>query len=136
HAECGPEESKHFDKGSEETLSLRSSPFATVTYRNGELIANIQGVKADQKTLTVPRSNPSNIIFRNETEGKFRLVAHLGGKKDSAEKGHSGEACTQLVEPGAEQSLTLNIPKPSGADNTYYLFIAGAEEKRIAVVVP
>jgi len=136
HAECGPEKSKYFDKGSEETLSLRSSALATVTYRDGELFVNIQGLKAEQKTLTVPRSNPSNIIFRNETDGKFRLVAHLGGKKDATDKSHSDETCTQLVELGAEQSLTLNIPKSSGPDNTYYLFIAGAEEKQIAVVVP
>jgi hypothetical protein len=41
-----------------------------------------------------------------------------------------------LVAPGAEQSLTLNIAKPSSAENVYYLYIAGAEDKKIEMVVP
>ena len=38
----------------------------------------MQGIDGDQETLTIPRSNPTNILFRNKTEGEFRLVAHLG----------------------------------------------------------
>lgn len=151
HAECGAEESKYYDKLSEGTLSLRSSVRATVIYQNGELSVQIQGLKNDQKTLSVPRSTPTNIIFRNATEGKFRLVAKLGPEKSATEKAatgetgsgdegkdksHSNEICTQLVETGAEQGLTLNFAKPSSAQNAYYLYIAGVEDKRIELVVP
>ncbi len=151
HAECGAEESKYYDKLSEGTLSLRSSVRATVVYQNGDLSVQIQGLKNNQKTLSIPRSTPTNIIFRNATEGKFRLVAKLGlekngaedtaaGEMDSAEEGekkdHSNEICTQLVAKGAEQGLTLNFAKPSSSKNPYYLFIAGAEDKRIELVVP
>jgi len=140
HPECGPEESKYFDKLAEGTLSLRSAVSATVVYQDGELFANVQGVNTPQKSITVARSNPTNIIFRNATEGEFRLVAHLGGDKvtegESEEKSHANETCTQLVAPGAEQSLTLNVSKPSSAENVYYLYIAGAEDKKIEMVVP
>jgi hypothetical protein len=140
HAECGPEESKYFDKLAEGTLSLRSSVSATVVYQDGELIANVQGVNGAQKSITVARANPTNIVFRNATQGQFRLVAHLGGSKQTdesaEEESHKNETCTQLVAPGAEQSLTLKIAKPSSAENVYYLYIAGAEDKKIEMVVP
>jgi hypothetical protein len=140
HPECGPEESKYFDKLAEGTLSLRSAVSATVVYQDGELFANVQGINTPQKSITVARSNPTNIIFRNATDGEFRLVAHLGGdkaaKSESEDKSHKDETCTQLVAPGAEQSLTLNVSKPSSAENVYYLYIAGAEDKKIEMVVP
>jgi hypothetical protein len=140
HPECGPEESKYFDKLAEGTLSLRSAVSATVVYQDGELFANVQGINTPQKSITVARSNPTNIIFRNATDGEFRLVAHLGGdkaaKSESKDKSHKDETCTQLVAPGAEQSLTLNVSKPSSAENVYYLYIAGAEDKKIEMVVP
>ena len=136
HKECGPEESKYFDKLKEETLSLRSSVSATIIYQDGELIANIQGLNKPQKSITVPRSNATNIIFRNATEGEFRLVVDLGKPKTEDEDKHHDGDCTQLIETGGEQSLTLNFPKSSSADNHYKLFIAGAEDKQIEVVVP
>ena len=113
HPECGPEESKYFDKLAEGTLSLRSAVSATVVYQDGELFANIEGINTPQKSITIGRANPTNIIFRNATDGEFRLVAHLGGdkaaKSESKDKSHKDETCTQLVAPGAEQSLTLNV---------------------------
>ena len=140
HPECGPEESKYFDKLAEGTLSLRSAVSATVVYQDGELFANVQGINTPQKSITIGRANPTNIIFRNATDGEFRLVAHLGGdkatKSESEDKSHKDETCTQLVAPGAEQSLTLNVSKPSSAENVYYLYIAGAEDKKIEMVVP
>jgi hypothetical protein len=140
HPECGPEESKYFDKLAEGTLSLRSAVSATVVYQDGELFANVQGINTPQKSITIGRANPTNIIFRNATDGEFRLVAHLGGdkaaKSESKDKSHKDETCTQLVAPGAEQSLTLNVSKPSSAENVYYLYIAGAEDKKIEMVVP
>ena len=143
HAECGPEESKYFDKLPEGTLSLRSAVRATVVYENGDLTVQLQGLKEMQKTLSIPRSTPTNIIFRNLTKGKFRLVAKLGADKIGEDKdtpdkdeSHSNETCTKLVEAGGEQGLTLNFAKPSSVENGYYLYIAGAQDKRIALVVP
>ncbi len=140
HAECGPEESKYYDKLAEGTLSLRSSVSATVIYQDGELIANIQGLTEPQRSLTVGRSIPTNIIFRNAMPGEFRLVAHLGGDtatdKSAEGESHADESCTQLVATGAEQSLTLKFSKPSSVENVYYLYIAGADDKKIELVVP
>ncbi|MEY3801863.1 MAG: hypothetical protein RLZZ51_145 [Actinomycetota bacterium] len=136
HKECGPEESEYFDKLKEETLSLRSSVSATIIYQDGELIANLQGLDKPQKSITVSRSSATNIIFRNATEGEFRLVVDLGKPKTENDDSQHDVDCTQLVETGGEQSLTLNIAKSSSAENHYKLFIAGAEDKQIEVVVP
>lgn len=141
HKECGPEKSKYFDIGKQGTLSLRSSVAAIVTYENGELIAKLQGIDTQYKTLTIARSNPTNIIFRNDTEGEYRLVVDLGKPKITdtdadATKNAEHLDCTQLVETGSEQSLTLNFAKPSSSENSYKLYIAGAEEKQIELVVP
>ena len=117
-------------------MSLRSSVSATIIYQDGELIANLQGLDKPQKSITVSRSSATNIIFRNATEGEFRLVVDLGKPKTENDDSHHDVDCTQLVETGGEQSLTLNIAKSSSAENHYKLFIAGAEDKQIEVVVP
>ena len=104
----------------------------------------MQGINSPQKSITVARSNPTNIVFRNATEGEFRLVAHLGhsvasdktAAGESQDKSHQDTTCTQLVAPGAEQSMTFSIAKPSSAENAYYLYIAGSEDKKIEMVVP
>ncbi len=136
HHECGPKESEHFDKSVQETLSMRSSTLATVVYQNGALVANVEGIQGSQKSMTVARSNPTNIIFRNATDGEFRLVAHLGNNEATEGESHGDSICTQLIAPGAEQSLILNIAKPSAFEDEYFLYIAGAEDKKIVVVVP
>lgn len=134
HKECGPEESENFDKRKQGTLSLRSSVSATIIYKDGKLTANLVGLADPQTVLTVSRSSPTNIIFINETEGEYRLVVDSGQSKDG-DTDHDVE-CTQLVENGSEQGLTLKFNKPSRAGYKYRLFIAGAEDKQIEVVVP
>lgn len=135
HRECGPEKSKYGDKLALETVSSKSSVIATIDYVDGKLIANVQGIEGAQETLTIPRSNPSNVLFRNKTEGEFRLVAHLGERAVTEGVVEKVELCTQLIPVGAEQLLTLTIPKPA-MDKPYTLEIAGVEGQSIEVVVP
>jgi len=135
HRECGPEKSEHGDKLPLESVSAKSSVIATIEYVDGKLIGMVQGIEGNQQTLTIPRSNPSNLLFRNKTEGEFRLVAHLGERAVTEGVVEKVEVCTQLIPAGAEQLLTLTIPKPA-ADKPYTLEIAGVEGQSIEVVVP
>jgi hypothetical protein len=135
HRDCGPEKSEHGDKLALESVSAKSSVIATIEYVDGKLIANAQGVHGAQDTLTIPRSNPSNILFRNKTDGEFRLVAHLGERPVTDGVVEKVEECTQLIPQGAEQFLTLTIPKPA-VDKPYTLEIAGVDGQAIQVIVP
>ena len=138
HPECGPERSKYFDKNATGTLSLRSSVNATVEFVDGQLTARVVGFNKPQKSITVPRSTPTNIIFRNLENDEFRLVADLGEKSNSGTSGGTEKIliCTQMTVAGGEQELTLQIEKPSNSGYSYNLTVAGVEGQRIEVVVP
>lgn len=134
--ECGAEPSTHSDKGATQTISAKSSVIATVEFVGGKLIAHVQGIQGEQHVITVPRSNPSNIIFRNHDPGDFRLVAHLGTKTITEGVVEDVVLCTQMTGQGAEQLLTLSIPKPSVANGPYTLSIAGVDGQGIELMVP
>ena len=137
HPECGPEKSTYFDKHAERTVSLRASVAAIVEMREGALTAHLTGLQdRPQSSLTIARSNPTTIIFRNEDDADRRLVANLGVKTFEDGSTEIIQDCTQLIEPGAEQALTLTIRKPAPADAPYTLTIAGVEGQAITVVVP
>jgi hypothetical protein len=136
HRKCGPEKDKYGDKHALLGVSSRSAVIATVEFVDGALVARVQGNPAETDRITVPRSNPSSIIFRNKTEGDFRLVARLGTVPVTEGVVENVEQCTQLIPNGAEQLLTLTIPKPSLEPGAYVLEVPGVEGQSIEVVVP
>lgn len=134
--ECGAEESKYYDHHANNTVSLRSAVLATIFVEDGKVRAQMIGLKKDVDTITVPRSNATNIIFRNLDEEEHRLVVNLG----TAVVGETGVeekvgTCTQLTGKNQEQVLTLNIPKPTTAEQQYSFTVPGAEGE-IKLVVP
>lgn len=139
--ECGSEASAHGDSGVTETISAKSGVIATVEFSNGRLIAHVEGVQGEQRSITIAKSNTSNIIFRNLDEGSFRLIARLGSKQVTEGVVEEVVACTQMIERGAEQLLTLVIPKSSVANGPYSLSVAGDggnefESPIIELIVP
>ena len=134
--ECGAEESKYYDHHANNTVSLRSAVLATIFVEDGKVSAQMIGLKKDVDTITVPRSNATNIMFRNLDEEEHRLVVNLGTAV-VAETGIKEKVgtCTQLTGKNQEQVLTLNIPKPSTADQVYSFTVPGAEGE-IKLVVP
>jgi hypothetical protein len=136
HQECGAEKSDHFDKGVSETISATSGADATIELIDGKLTAQVQGIEGLQDSITVRRSNPSNIIFRNKDAGEFRLAANLGKKQIADGVMEDVVTCTQLISEGAEQWLTLTINKPAVSGEPYTLSIPGLEGQSIVVVVP
>jgi len=136
HQECGAEESEHFDKLPLEGISATASVVATITLAEGKLVASVQGIAGEQNSITIPRSNPSNIVFHNATEGEYRLVANLGKKMVTDGVNEDIVQCTQLIPQDAEQLLTLTIPKPAMAGAPYTLTIPGLAGQSIEVIVP
>ena len=136
HKECGAERSEHFDKGVSKTISAKSGADATIELIDGKLTAHAQGIEGLQDSITVRRSNPINIIFRNKDAGEFRLSAYLGKTKVADGVSEDLVTCTQLLPQGGEQWLTFKIAKPSIAEGPYTLTIPGLEGQSIVVVVP
>ena len=136
HKECGAEKSEHFDKGVSETISATSGADATIELIDGKLTAHAQGIEGFQDSITVRRSNPINIIFRNKDAGEFRLSAYLGKTKVTDGVSEELITCTQLISKGAEQWLTFSIAKPSVTGEPYTLSVPGLEGQSILVVVP
>ena len=137
HRECGPEKSKYWDKHANNTVSLRSAVIATVTVEDGKFYAQGIGLKDKVDSITVPRSNPVALMFRNKDEKEYRLVIHLG-KHEVAETGvmEEHEDCTQLTGKNQEQILLVNIAKPAeNPDEPYKLTVPGLEGE-IKVSVP
>lgn len=137
HRECTAEESEHFDHHAGNTVNLRSAVIATVFVEDGKIYAQAIGLNDKVDTITVPRSNSVNILFRNLDEKEHRMVIHLGEQK-VAETGvvEKLQNCTQLTGENQEQLLTVNIPKPSVAFKDGYSIEVPEAEGTIKVVVP
>lgn len=135
HRECGEEESEHYDKLPNEKVSLRSSVAATITVEDGKVFAQLVGLPTKVDSISVPRSNPTTILFRNRDAEPRRLVINLGTAK-VAETGVTEKVgtCTQLTEEGKENALTFTIAKPS-IDQKYSLTVPGVSGE-IKLVVP
>jgi len=136
HQECGAEKSEHFDKLSLEGVSATASVDTHIDLIDGKLVASVQGIAGAQETVTIPRANPTNIVFRNKTDGEYRLVASLGSKMVTDGVKEDVVQCTQLIPQGSEQLLTLNIPKPAEAGKPFTLTVPGLVGQSIEVIVP
>jgi hypothetical protein len=116
---CGEEitEADHHASGS---LAAKSSTVAQVTLRDNQLTAKTFGDSVS--TVVLARGLTVNIIFKNENpEGEERRLAaaYLVNAVDSAGKPTTDLAqqvvCTNAIDGGKVQLITLNIPKPSAA---------------------
>jgi len=137
HRECGPEKSKYWDKHANNTVSLRSAVIATVTVEDGKFYAQAIGLEDKVDSISVPRSNPVALMFRNKDEKEYRLAINLG-KHEVADTGvmEVHEDCTQLTGKNQEQNLLVNIAKPAeNPDEPYKLTVPGLEGE-IKVIVP
>jgi len=136
HRDCGPEKSKYGDKLPLEAVSARSGVIATVELIEGKLVVSAQGIPGPQDSITIARSNPSSILFRNKSEGEYRLVAVIGSTEVAEDVTKVDEVCTQLIENGMEQILTLTLPKPTVNGGEFYLFVPGLAGQQVELVVP
>ncbi len=109
---------------------------ATVEIIDGKLFARAQGIPGEQQSITIPRSNPSSVMFVNNDAEEHRLVANLGTKVISGDVKEDVVLCTQMIAEGAEQVLILNIPKPAVEGKPFTLTVPGLAGQSIEVIVP
>lgn len=134
-------EKAYSDKKASRSVGAKSSIVATVTLRDGQLIAEVNGYDQPQAELYIQRANPSTILFVNDTDEARRMVVSYGKVVEDlgggVEKETLLQSCTSKVEKGGQQTVTVNIPRPSFAsDEPFSITVPGVETARLNVVVP
>lgn len=140
---CESPEEFEADEKATQNVSASANVAATITLRADGLfgVGVVGPAPEGAVALTVPRSAPTNVIFRNESDHERRLSLDLGTEFVEGEDGEEEEipdqTCTTLVEEGGEQLLTLSIPVPSSAvEGGYHFFVPGVDSAFLEVVVP
>ena len=151
-----PEEFPEADEKASETVASKSGTYQVFLTETGMLEFDVPGPVEDGAAgMVVPRSNPTNVIFRNDSEEDRRLSLDLGtqlveiehdGETEEVEARH--QLCTTLIEPGGAQLLTFKADEPSlaydgqenpnGADggDGFWFFVPGVDTARLQVIVP
>lgn len=151
------EEFPEADEDASQTVASKSNAIEVVLRADGTLDYDVAGPQPEgSESVTVPRSNPTNFIFRNQSSEHARLSIDLGtmlinlGTEDEPEEVEvRNQACTTLVEEGGAQLLTLSIDQPSFAfpepnpngpggddDSGFWFFVPGVETAKLEVEVP
>ena len=137
--ECGTEETEA-DEHASQTVAGKSNVAAEVVFDGSSLewkvpgfIEGVDGVGA----LTLPRSNPNNVMFRNESDGEARLVIDMHPRLgDDGNPTGPERICTALTKEGGVQFLTLVFDLPSFAVEEGYAFTVPGSDATLDVVVP
>jgi hypothetical protein len=140
HRGCS-EEKEYSDKKASRSVGAKSNVLATVTLRDGQLIAEVAGYEGVQSEVYIQRANPSTILFVNDTDEARRMVVSYGMVVEDlgggVEKETLLQSCTSKIEKGGQQSVTVVAPRPSFAsDEPFTITVPGVETARLTVVVP
>jgi hypothetical protein len=138
----GNPEYEEIEKRSSQHVAAKSNPAATVTLQDGKLQASIVGGGAPQQTLTITRSSPTNILFINKDDGRYRLTAYAGEDittVNGTQIKTARRSCTTLIRKDGEEMFHVVFPKTSFAITDgvpYSLTVPGLQGQQITVVVP
>jgi len=133
--ECGVEETEADERASQ-TVATKSNLAAELTFDGTTLTADVPGFDGDFDALTLPRSNPSNVMFRNESDHHARLVIEMHPTLIDGELSGPERLCTALVDEGGAQLLTIVFDRPTIALEDGYEFTVAGSDASIEVVVP
>ena len=133
--ECGTEETEADEKASQ-TVASKSNLAAEVTFDGSALTADVPGFDGDFDALTLQRSNPSNVMFRNESGEHARLVIEMHPDVVDGQPVGPERLCTALVDDGGAQLLTIVFNRPSIALEDGYEFTVAGSNATLEVVVP
>jgi hypothetical protein len=148
-----PEAFPEADEKGSETVASKSGAYDVILTSDGQLDFNIPGYEDESEGFWIPRSNATNVIFRNESDEERRLSLDWGIAEFEIE--HDGETetiegrnqlCTTLIESGGAQLLTIEAEQPSyafeGQDNPngegdgFWFFVPGVDSATLEVNVP
>jgi hypothetical protein len=131
------------DEKASQSVGATAAVAARVTLgEDGQLTFSVNGpVEEGASALTLPRSNPNNVLFVNRSGEERRLSLDLGTRTVTNEQGEDEEApylvCTTLVESDGQQNKTITIGAPSiVAPDGYFFFVPGVESARLELIVP
>ncbi|MFN8021399.1 MAG: hypothetical protein U0Q03_07725 [Acidimicrobiales bacterium] len=138
---CNSNDVTEVDEDGSQNVAAKSNVAATVIFNaDDQLYVQQIGMQDYSRTLTLQRSNPSNIMFRNLSDRTVRLTARLGAftvDQNGTPVTTKPVVCTTLVEPDGRQFLTLKYDKSSAATSEPYTFeVPGVEAASVEVVVP
>jgi len=151
-----PEEFPEADEGVSETVASKSGTYTVVLTEDETLAFDVPGPVEDGAVgITLQRSNPTNVIFRNDSDQHRRLSVDLGTQPVEIDEGGESveidaprQLCTTLIEPGGAQLLTVEAPEPSFAyadvENPnapagaggFWFFVPGVDTAKLQVIVP
>lgn len=137
----GNHEFEEIEKHASQKVSAKSSPMARLVLEDGQLRAYVVGIDEPVDTISLARSNPSNILFQQKTDGEFRLTAFAGTEVEEVngtEVRVDRLNCTTLLRQDGEAMLTVTFPKPSASadpDAPFTLSVPGLEGQEIKVMV-
>lgn len=142
-AVCSSNEETEADENGSQGVAAKSNVAATIVYNaDGELYGQQVGMGEYSRTVTLQRSNTSQIMFRNLSDETVRLVANMGAFEVDVNGTTVTEkpvTCTTLVEPDGRQFMTLVFPKSSAATaptDPYTFTVPGVEGASVEIVVP
>ncbi len=125
------------DEDASQTVAIKSNVAAEILYDGDELVADVPGFDGTFEELTLVRSNPSNLLFRNNSDGPARLVIDLHPATDDNGAPLGPErACTALAEEGGVQLLTVVMTRPSFAVEEGFAFTVAGSDAGLNVIVP
>ncbi len=138
---CNSNDKTEADKKGSQGVGAKSNVAATIIFnQDQQLYAQQIGMGEYSRTITLPRSNPNNIMFRNLSDETVRLTARLGEFTSNVNGTDVTEApvtCTTLVEPDGRQFLTITYAKSSiGSEAPYTFEVPGVDGASVEVVVP
>jgi len=139
---CDSPEKFDADKKASQSVAATAAVAATFTLDEaGELSFKVNGPRPEgASALTLPRSNPNNVLFSNKSGEYRRLSLDLGvanGGSGDGEDSAPTLVCTTLVEHDGVQNLTLVVGLPSSAvDGGYKFFVPGVDSAEIELIVP
>lgn len=151
-----PEEFPEADERASETVASKSGTFTVLLTEDDTLAFDVPGpIEEGAVGITIQRSNPTNVIFRNDSDEDRRLSLDLGTVPVEIEEGGETveveaphQLCTTLIEPGGAQLLTVLAPEPSFAyadvENRngppgaggFWFFVPGVDTAKLQVIVP
>jgi hypothetical protein len=139
HRKCDDKEHEWDEKASQ-SISAKSNIAATVRLTEDGLVARQVGLTGDLSTVTFARSNPSSIIFYNETDEPRRLNLELDTVELEGTDPPVSEqriVCTAMVEKGGAQYVSVTVGVPSfAAESPYRMVVPGVDGTEIVIVVP
>jgi hypothetical protein len=139
---CESPEEFEADEKASQSVAATAAVAATITLgESGTLTYVLNGPSATgAPAITLPRSNPNNIVFRNRSSEPRRLSVSLGTEvieEDGEEVEIPFLRCTALAKDGGTSSITVIAPVPSlTAPEEFFFFVPGVDSARLELSVP